>query len=249
MAAHRRAGIVTTSLLSIALVAACGGGTASTAPTGASGPSATPATATAPAASDAPTTAPVSADPLPSVGTLPSFDLDDLVANLDGVDSYRVVVTSGGVVAYETKVVTTPELRREVLATDGTRIVIIGDEAWAAEGDGELTPVPGAMAAGMISVFDPMLLMGAFTTPGALAGAQDIGVETKNDMQARHYRIEASSLVGSLASMPPGSSIDIWVADDGHLVSLAIMSGGDAGGDVSIDVFDVNDPSITIERP
>ncbi len=243
MTTTRRAGVVTTALLSTAfLLAACGGSTPSVGANGGGIPSASTAT-------DAPSTTGTATDaPDPSALAIPSFDLDDLAANLDGVDSYRLVMSTGGAVSYETRVVTKPELRRDVLAQDGTHIVIIGDEVWAADGpDEKLQPVTGPMAQGMMSIFDPMLLMGAFMTPGTLSGATDIGSETKNGVTAQHFRIDSSSIVGTLASMPPGSSIDMWVAEDGYLVSLQVV--GDSAGGFAVDVFDVNDPSIVIERP
>ena len=61
------------------------------------------------------------------------------------------------------------------------------------------------------------------------------------------HRIDGTSLVGTIASMPPVASIDLWVSEEGYLVSLSI--GGDPDGDFAIDVFDINDPSITVERP
>ncbi len=233
MSTLRRADVLTTGLVTTALLlSACGGGT----------------TASQPPATDSAPTGTATAAPDPTALALPSFDLSGLVANLDGVDSYRLVMSSDGEPSYETRVVTKPELRREVLAQDGTRMVIIGDEVWAADGpDEKLQPVTGPMAQGMMSIFDPMLLMGAFMTPGAFAGATDVGSETKNGVTAQHYRIDSGSAVGTLASMPPGSSIDMWVAEDGYMVSLSIV--GDSSGGFAVDVFDVNDPSIVVERP
>lgn len=248
MTTTRRAGVLTIGLVSTALlVAACGGGTASTAPSdgAASGP---PASDAAPPSTE-PTTTTATDAPDPSDIALPSFDLDDLVANLDGVDSYRTVMTVGGVSTFESKVVTKPVLSRDISITDnGTtqRIVVIGDEAWVGTGDA-LQPAPPEMATAMLGMFDPMLIAGGFATPGAMAGAKNVGTEEKNGVQATHYQITADSLVGTIASMPPGAVIDLWIANEGYLVSLAIS--GNPEGDLAIDVFDVNDPSITVERP
>lgn len=238
MPADRRAATAATLCAFALILAACGGttGTASVGPAESVAPTATPAASSAAPATDAP----------PSEGALPSFDLDDLVANLEGVDSYRLVVSSGGTTSYESTVVTKPVLSRDISLEDGTRIVIIGDEAWIGSGD-QLQPAPAEMATGMLALFDPILLAGSFATPGALAGADRIGTEEKNGVQATHYRIDSASVVGTLSSMPPGSSIDMWVSADGFLVSLVVVGADEE--DFSIDVLDINDPSISIERP
>lgn len=246
MTTTRRAGILTTGLATTAfLFAACGGGTASSAPTDGGAASQPPATDAAP--STEPTTTTASDAPDPSAIALPSFDLDDLVANLEGVDTYRLVVTADGEVAYEASVVTRPVLSRDISIDGGAqRFVIIGDEAWMGSGD-DLQPAPAELAGGMLAAFDPMFIFGAFATPGALAGAEDIGIEEKNGVQARHFRLDSSTIVGTLASMPPGTSLDVWINEDpSYLVSMAVISDD---GSFSFDIFDVNDPSITVERP
>ena len=110
-----------------------------------------------------------------------------------------------------------------------------------------LEPAPPGMATSMLAAFDPMLMFGAFATPGAMAGATDLGSEEKNGVQAHHYRLDSTSVAGAAAGMPPGSSFDVWVSTDpAYLVSMAIESTDEA---FSFDIFDVNDPSITVERP
>jgi hypothetical protein len=48
--------------------------------------------------------------------------------------------------------------------------------------------------------------------------------------------------------MPDGASIDAWIAEDGgYLVALEIVNG--EGDGYIVNVTDVNDPSITVERP
>ena len=241
MTSIRRVGVAGALTFAIVALAACGGTTASG---GADGGDATEP----PASEAAPTAAPPEGESAaPSVGALPSFDLSGLIQNLDGVDSYRVAIATNGEVGYEAVVVTKPELSRSVLLKDGTRIVVIGDEAWMGQGDA-LQPVPGDLASSMLLAFDPTLLIGAFAAPGALTGAEEIGTEEKNGVQAKHFRIDASSFVGNLASMPPGSSIDLWIAEDGgHLVSLAMS--GIQGQDFTMDVSGVNDPANAVERP
>ena len=217
------------------LTAACG---ASTTATG--GPGATTAAGTAPVAS---------ADAGGSVGTLaiPSFDLSALVQNLQGVDSYMVSISSGGTPQYQATVVTKPVLARDVTLADGTRFVVIGDEAWTGTGD-KLTSVSSQLATTMLGAFDPALLVGGFGQLGAAGGATDAGTEEKNGVQAHHFKIDSTSPIFALASLPPGASIDFWVAaDGGYLVSLAVV--GATGSDFSIDVTNVNDPANTVEKP
>jgi hypothetical protein len=247
MTTIRRTGLTAAMLAGALLLAACGGGTPSSGPTDDTAASQPPASDVGPTTE--PTGAATDAAPDPSTAVIPSFDLDDLIANLDGVDSYRTVMTVNGVPAFESKVVTKPVLARDITVTEGgstQRVVVIGDEAWIGTGD-SLQPAPAEMASAMLGLFDPMLMAGGLATPGAMAGAEDLGTEEKNGVQATHYRIDGSSLVGTIASMPPGASIDLWVSEEGYLVSLSIS--GNPDGDFAIDVFDINDPSITVQRP
>ena len=241
MITNRRSRLTAFLLASALLIAACGGTAETTAPTTTAAPiSAAPAT-------PAPTTG--GADPSPSDAVaIPTFDIGGLVTNLEDFESYRVSIATNGVAQYQATVVTKPVLSRDVTLQDGTRIVAIGDEAWMGSGD-TLQSVPVSMTAGLLSAFDPVMLAGAFASPGAMTGADDLGTEQKNGVSARHYRIEAGSMVGSLASMPPGSSIDLWIADEGYLTSMAVV-GMDAGvGSFTLDVTNVNDPANSVERP
>jgi len=239
MRAPRPAGL--TGILAVAALtlAACGGGTTS---------SSTPTAA----GSVAPTVAPATSEP--STGTaaspsaaiaLPSFDLTQLATSLENVDSYRITIVTNGETQYSGVVVTKPVLARDVIVS-GSRFVVIGDEVWTGTGD-QLVPAPPELAATMLAAFDPAMLVGAFAQPGAMAGAQDLGSEDKNGIRAKHFKIDGTSIVGTLASMPPGATIDIWIAEDGYLASLVVV--GMAGGDFSLDVTNVNDPANVVERP
>ena len=180
------------------------------------------------------------------VGAIPSFDLSGLVKNLDGVDSYRVTITASGEAVYSADVVTKPVVSRDVTMSDGTRIVVIGDEAWIGTGD-KLEPAPPGMATPMLAAFDPIMLVGAFSAPGAMLGATEVGTEEKNGVQARHFTVAGDSFVGAAAALPPGSSIEMWIADEGYLVSMSIAGAG--AGTFTMDVTDVNDSSNVVERP
>lgn len=236
--ASRLTGVLAIATLALA---ACGGGTASTAPSTAAG---TDAPASVAPESVAPTGG-ASAEPSSAIA-LPSFDLEDLVAGLEDIDSYKLTITVAGTPVYSATVVTRPVLSRDVTVS-GQRFVIIGDEIWM-ETDGVLQPAPAEMAAGMLSIYDPVVLVGAFAQPGAMAGATEAGTEEKNGVQTKRYQITADSLIGTMASMPPGASIEIWVAEDGgYLVAMAVT--GMESGDFAMDVTDVNDPANVVEPP
>ena len=228
------------------LVAACGGTTSS-----ASTPS---SVASPPAASDV---APSEAAPsvaLPSVDAsaivLPSFDPSDILANLEGVDSYRISMSTDGEVGYQAVVVTKPVLSRDIRLgpdPDDDRIVVIGDEAWMDSGDG-FEPLPAALASSMLLAFDPMIMAGGFANTGAWAGSTDLGTETHNGVDARHIRIDGSTLGAMVPNLPAGASIDAWVATDGgYIVGLEVV--GEGGKGFVIDVTGVNDPANVVERP
>jgi hypothetical protein len=244
MITKRRAGPLAALSIAGLLVAACGGTTPTTSPDGVTPPE---PTATAEGATPAPTTAGDITPP--PVGAIPSFDLSGLVQSLDGVDSYRVSISVDGEEQYRGVVVTKPELSRDVTISSGgdeTRLVVIGDEAWVGQGD-TLQPAPAELATGMLAAFDPTLLVAAFSTPGAMTGAADLGTEEKNGIQAKHFQIDSTSFVGAMASLPPGAKIDLWIAEEGYLVSLETT--GVAGGGFGINVSGVNDPANVVERP
>lgn len=240
MISIRRAGMAGAVTISAIVFAACGGAAATATPT--------PVTATpAIAATPAPTATPATdATPTLPIGAIPSFDLSGLVQSLDGVDSYKVLITASGETQYSAIVVTRPVLSRDVTMGDDTRVVVIGDEAWIGTGD-ELQPAPPEMATPMLAAFDPILLVGAFSAPGAMLGATEVGMEEKNGVQARHFTVAGDSFVGATAALPPGSSIEMWVAEEGYLVSMSIAGAG--AGTFTMDVTDVNDSSNIVERP
>ena len=63
---------------------------------------------------------------------IPSFDVSAITKGLENVDSYRISITVNGVEQYKGVVVTKPVLSRDLTVSGGTRIVVIGDEAWVA---------------------------------------------------------------------------------------------------------------------
>ena len=100
----------------------------------------------------------------------------------------------------------------------------------------------------MLMAFDPAMMLGAYAGIDWGGAAADQGTEEKNGVQARHLKIDPTTMVGLAAAMPAGASIDIWVADAGYLVAWE-MSGFEEGQDMSIQVTGVNDPANKVEAP
>lgn len=235
-----RAGV----LLPIALLfAACGGGTTATVT-----PTATATAGTDGVATASPTTGVDEASPSGPDLAIPSFDVGVLTKGLANLDSYQVSITAGSEVVYKGTVVTKPVLSRDVTVGGGTRVVVIGDKAWMAQGGGALTAVPASTANTMFAAFDPALLVGAFSGGGFAASSTSVGAEQKNGVSAQHYRIDSTSPLGALASLAPGATVDVWIADKGFLVALE-TKGVSADGDLSIQVTNVDDPANKVETP
>jgi hypothetical protein len=230
----------------VLLMAACGGAT---------GSGAVPSTGVVlPSGLDLPSDMALPSDfALPSDLAIPSFDLGSLVANLDNVDSYRVSISSVDGQQYSGTVVTKPEVARDITIGSGdsaTRIVIIGDEAWMGSGSGPLTSAPSQLVAGMIPLFDPMMLLGAFGGLSMSEYAQNLGEEEKNGQPTTHYKVDVASLPNlAQLGMPATATVETWVADDGYLVSFAATDFGGDGKNLTIDVTNVNDPANVVERP
>jgi len=234
-------------LIPLALVlAACGGATGSGAPTasgGTSGATSAPAPSIGSEPSQATGESPDASFPI----AIPSFDVSAITKGLENVDSYRISITVNGVEQYKGVVVTKPVLSRDLTVSGGTRIVVIGDEAWVGQGSEPLKSVPSQMAAPMFAAFDPTLLVGAFSGPEWAQSSLDKGVEEKNGVQAHHFLIDSTTAVGGFSGVPAGAAINIWIADEGYLV--AWESTGIGGSDMSIQVTGVDDPTNKVDRP
>jgi hypothetical protein len=243
MTRTRSAGRAGVLLIPIALVlAACGGGNASGAPS--SGASAAPgATSTTPADTAAPSTGEV----LPSGLAIPSFDISELTAGLANVDSYRVSITIKGVEQYTGVVITKPVLSRDLTIGGTTRVVVIGNDAWVGANGQPLKAVPAAMASGIFAAFDPTLLVGAFSGAAWAQSAVNKGTEDKNGVGTTHYHIDSTTVAAGFSGLPAGATIDTWISDKGYLVALETT--GFPNGDMSIQVTGVDDPANKIDRP
>ncbi len=169
------------------------------------------------------------------------------MGGLADLDSYKAVISKGGVPQYTSVVVTKPVLSRDMTIPGDTRIVVIGDEAWIGKVGGTLATAPTAMVTGMLAGYDPTLMMAGFSGVGFAESAIDKGIEQKNGINARHYHIDGTTLANGFSGLPAGAVIDTWVADAGYLV--AVEATGWPGGDLDMQVTKVNDPSNKVERP
>ena len=132
-----------------------------------------------------------------------------------------------------------------------TRIVVIGDEAWLSAGGSDLMPAPGTFAQQTAESFDLLPLMSQFPE-GFEAMMETVGPEERNGVATTHYHVDADSPAGQLASIPPGGSFDVWLADAGYVVALeasGVGTGDNALDSFSLDITNVNDPANTVERP
>jgi hypothetical protein len=246
----RRASRLAALLVSSAvIVIACGGAAATASPSPVAEVTPTPQATPTPEP-----TPPVEATPEPTPeSALPSFDLSTLTAGIPGADSYRTSFSVGGVEQYHSVVVTKPVLAKEITLLDngevGTRIIVIGTKAWMAIGaDGAFTPDQSGAATAMLLAFDPTTWIGAYAQLDWLGGGIDSGTEQKNGVNARHLKIDSTTIVGAAAKLPAGASIDIWVADQGYVVAWE-TTGFATGEDVAIEITGVNDPANKVVAP
>ena len=193
-----RASIAGAALLLAALVvAACGGGGATTAPDGTT-PTPTPATDATPIAGG---------DATPDLdGAIPSFDLSALTGALPGVDSYRTSFSTGGTTNYESIVVTKPEISKAITTynDDGTvsnRIIVIGKQAWMADGaDGTFEAVPDALAGSMLMAFDPAMMLGAYAAMDWAGAAPTRAPRRRTGSRRGTFRSTRPRCVGAAAA-------------------------------------------------
>jgi hypothetical protein len=222
----------------------------SAAPTSAA-TAATTVTPAAPTASAAP-----SATPFPSVGNLANS-----ATALSDVSSYEVSITLTGGSRPGTEtliVVRKPVFAESITATAGgktTRLIVAGSSVWVDEGTGTFVKntIPASALSAMTSAFDPGTFLHRVSASVPLSALQNLGVETKNGVQAIHVRADHSTAVpAGKATIPPGGTVDVWVSTDGqYLVALeesGIVSGTGPTG-VKLEVTHINDSSLSVSAP
>jgi hypothetical protein len=180
----------------------------------------------------------------PSLVRDPSFDVSAIAKGLENVDSYKVAITVNGVEQYKRRR-DQPELSRDIMMT-AARDRRHRRQAWVATGR-TAKAVPSQLATTMFAAFDPTMMVGMFSGPEWAQSSLDKGTEEKNGVSTHHYLIDSTTAVGGFSGVPAGASINLWIADEGYLVALEATGMG--GGDVSIQVTDVDDPANKVERP
>ena len=243
-ARHRTAGLAAALFIPAVIVSACGGAASSAGASGAAVPS---------------TGAVMPSDlVLPSDGSLPSFaipsfELSGLITNLQNVDSYKVAIVTADSIDYSGTIVTKPVLSRDLYIGTGdsaTHVVTIGEESWIGEGNGPLTSAPNEMVASLIPLFDPSLLLSIFANASVLEYADKLGEEDKNGQPTTHYKVDVSKVPNMVAfGAPASATLEMWIGDDGYLVSFIASDWGAVGSNLAIDITNVNDPANVVARP
>jgi len=199
-------------------------------------------------------------------------DLVDAANALADLDSYRVAVTSVGLVpsTSSTGIVrmssTTingeePAARFSISGLDGIpagrlEAIVIGDEAWTRDGAGHWSKSPGGAADfdAPFTALSPMDLSTDFD--GLAPGLVAVGSERRNGIPSRHFRVESSAPVAANAGLTAGAA-DLWIATrGGFLVAFSVDGSWDVDGDgtstpvtLRIDVSHVDDRANTVRPP
>jgi hypothetical protein len=241
----------TRSVLALTLagvvLAACGG---------AASPSPAATAPAVPAATEAPSGTAASAPsiaPGASSGA-PGIDLGAAAQALESIDSYRLTMTLEGATAttIQATVVRQPEPAQQLSITSGgstQNIILIDQQAWLDPGTGTYAPVPAELASGMSQAFDPVLLLGTFSNPLLRVGLEEIGREDRNGVSATHYRLDPDGPAGQAAGLPEGATMDLWLADEGHMVAFEATNIDPATPGIRFDITNVNDPANRVEAP
>lgn len=185
--------------------------------------------------------------------------LTGAAANLSKIKSYKFAMTmkggklgqlAGGLpitgaVTTDPKAAQMSFMGMEVIEVGGQTYVKMGGQ-WIA-GD--------SSSSSMADSFAPDEMFGSSFSGSAADGYRLAGEETKNGVKALHFTADAKMLedYGSLFGVEGNAtwSADAWVAKDGgYPVSMAVKAtGGDQAFELTIDITNINDSSIKIEKP
>lgn len=220
-----------------------------------------------------PTPEPAESDEVVTPRPEPSGNAPDFVdgaSRLSDLDSYRVAVTSTGLVpasSADGKVTMTSTIIQTdspaaaftmtgVDGLDGGRLdaVVIGDEAWLRPAGGRWQKSPGG-AADFDAAFTALSPIDLATGFESLASAiVTIGPEKKNGIATVHYRADSGDSDTAAAGLTTGAA-DLWLArDGGYLVALVVNGSWDIDGTptpvtLKIDVTHVNDRANVVKAP
>ena len=246
---HRRTKIVV-ALISTMALAACTGSTSTPVAGNSNAPdssAAVPSTTSSSAPSSAASAAPSSA----------SAELGQAGAAMANLDSYQAHIIMANGTA-DLIVIRKPAPAESFTATEAgrkIRVVEIGTTIWVDEGTGTFVKNAGPAGAlsGMMSGFDPATMFGAFSKAKLLQYLTPVGSEQKNGVGALRFHGDSSTVGPNGATIPPGGTLDIWVASDGgYLVAFeghAISGNGATKGDISIEITNINDPANAVSPP
>ncbi len=252
-----------------ALLAACGGSSATKAPapTSAGGPATASSGAVSqpsvvPSAPSVAASAAASVAPQPSVG-----DVVNAASGLANLSSYKLsLATSGGSqnMTVTVVVVRKPSFAESVTESVGghtIRMVIVGTTLWMDEGTGTFvkTPLPPSAIQAMTAGFDPGVTLHEINKNSMLSALKTVGVETKNGVQAIHLHGDHSTPVpAGQPTIPPGGTVDLWIATDGNYLVAMEWSGVISAGatpsatlptSAKWEITNINDPSLSVSAP
>jgi hypothetical protein len=244
----RRLPVVLSLVASLALVAACGSAAGTASPgaatqgtTGTQAPAATQATGTQ--------------------GPAATIDLGNATGGLANLSSYKVtmVLTGSSALNVETVVVNGATPGRSVMETSGStvlRVIEIGPDVWVDQGSGTYVKnaIPKTTVDAMMAAFDPVLLFANIQKNPDVGYLQNQGTETHNGINSVHLHADSTTpLPAGATPIPAGTVFDMWVAaDGGYLVGLegkGLAATGSETDSVSIELSNVNDPSLTVTPP
>ena len=222
-----------------------------------SAPTVAPTESAAPSesATEAPSSAAASATPVPSL------DLTDLTKNLSHLTSYvEEFKQTGGKTDLDAKViiVRAPTLQEELDVVSGKttqRVIIIGTDTYVDSGAGTFVKnmAPASALQPEFDVFDPGVFLRSFQKAVDFSTVPVAGVETKNGVQAVHFHADSQTSLGpGKPTVPPGAQFDLWMSSDNdYLVALEYtgVPEGTAKVNGSIELTQINDPSLTVKPP
>lgn len=238
-----RVGALSTVL--VLTLAACGSASSS--------PGASAGTASSTEASTPSPTTAESANP-----TAPPPDLGQAASGISVLSSYvlDIVVNAGdqGTQSISITAVHDPVSAAHYVYGDIEFIVINGQGAWIRQG-GTWIDAPGGAGA-FQSTFDalaPDNIVANYSLGLYASDLVDVGTEQTNGVETRHFHLDAATAGAGSVGFPADGTMDAQIATDGgYLVSMQYAGTNPETGtrvELSIEVTQVNDPSISIEPP
>jgi hypothetical protein len=245
---RRRTALVISMLAASSLLAACGTSSSSAAPGDTAG-AGSPGAQTTPAPG-------ATAAPGQTIG-----DLSGAASALANLSSYKVTMAgSAGTGPFNVELVKIngASPATSFIETSGSavvfRVILIGTDNWVDQGTGTYAKnlVPNSTLTGMMGAFDPGTMFSNASRVANFGALENKGAESKNGVQAIHLHADQNTQLPAGASpIPAGATIDLWVAVDGqYLVALETVGfGAVSGTDLTIEVTNINDPSLTVTPP